>query len=171
MPSTASNASSRAHRRRSSCWWVARTSGSTRWPQPQSQPSRPEPTIIRADSDKAMISCGRGLDERARHSQCRVMFIAHAPSGYILSVSILKRMRRVPVSSRAAMVACVAGAVAPDIDLLYFHLIDHRQTLHHKYFSHWPVTWLVLTVAAAALNRQAARSENASPAARRLRAA
>jgi inner membrane protein len=76
-------------------------------------------------------------------------------------------------------VAGVVGAIAPDIDLLYFHLIDHRQTLHHRYFSHWPLTWLVLTVAAVALNRRTARSAQsprglkgtaALSAARRLRA-
>jgi hypothetical protein len=44
--------------------------------------------------------------------------------------------------------AGIAGAMAPDFDMVYFHLIDHRQTHHHRYFTHWPVFWLPLTVAA-----------------------
>jgi len=72
------------------------------------------------------------------------MFIAHAPSGYILAISLLTRMRQAPASAAAAVFAAMAGAVAPDFDLLYFYWIDHRHTHHHKYFSHWPFVWLAL---------------------------
>lgn len=72
------------------------------------------------------------------------MFIAHAPSGYLLGV-LLQRLRRSPV----ILLACVIGATLPDLDLLYFYLVDGRQTHHHKYFSHWPLLWLGLTLPSA----------------------
>ena len=36
----------------------------------------------------------------------------------------------------------IFGSVAPDLDMFYFHLIDHRYVNHHKYFSHYPVVWV-----------------------------
>lgn len=72
------------------------------------------------------------------------MFIAHLPSGYLLSVSLLKRLRLASTPAPAIILAGITGAVAPDFDLAYFYLLDHRQTHHHKYFSHWPLSWLLL---------------------------
>lgn len=37
--------------------------------------------------------------------------------------------------------------MAPDIDMLYFYLVDLRQHHHHTYFTHYPVVWLVLLAA------------------------
>jgi inner membrane protein len=72
------------------------------------------------------------------------MFIAHAPSGYLLSVATLKRLQVAPASTKAIFIAAVAGAVVPDFDLLYFFLIDQQQTHHHKYFPHLPWVWFSL---------------------------
>lgn len=72
------------------------------------------------------------------------MFIAHGPSGYILSSLVLNRAHIVPVSAVAVIASAVLGAVAPDFDLLYYHFIDADQTHHHRYFSHWPIFWLGL---------------------------
>mgnify|MGYP000875722709 FL=1 len=74
------------------------------------------------------------------------MFIAHAPSGYILAISLMKRMVSAPVTARALVIVGIMGALAPDLDMVYFHLIDHRQTHHHKYISHWPIVWFGLTM-------------------------
>lgn len=41
------------------------------------------------------------------------------------------------------------GALAPDFDLSYFYLIDHRQTHHHRYVTHWPALWLSLVAVSA----------------------
>jgi inner membrane protein len=30
------------------------------------------------------------------------------------------------------------------VDILYFHLVDHRQHHHHSYFTHFPSVWLGL---------------------------
>ena len=87
------------------------------------------------------------------------MFIAHAPSGYLLGV-LLQRIRRSPV----ILLACVIGATLPDLDLLYFYLVDGRQTHHHRYFSHWPLLWLGLTLLSAiwlALRRSSAAAGTA----------
>lgn len=75
------------------------------------------------------------------------MFIAHAPSGYLLG-ALAQRLKYSSLAPRTLMFACLAGATAPDLDLLYFYLIDGRQTHHHQYFSHWPLLWIGL----AALN-------------------
>lgn len=86
------------------------------------------------------------------------MFIAHAPSGYILAVSMLRRMRPAAVSAEAAIAATIAGALAPDLDLIYFFLVDHRHTHHHRYFSHWPLVWLGLLALAAIGFRRASKA-------------
>lgn len=75
------------------------------------------------------------------------MFIAHAPAGYIVSVSILRWVRQIPASATATIVVAIVGALAPDLDLLYFYLLDHRHSHHHKYFTHWPLLWLALSAA------------------------
>ena len=83
------------------------------------------------------------------------MFIAHAPSGYLLAKAIIKQCKNSAVSAKAVLWVGVIGAIFPDIDMLYFYLIDHRQHHHHKYFTHWPVSWLVLLVLALLLSRWA----------------
>jgi len=70
------------------------------------------------------------------------MFIAHLPSGYILSVSLLKRIRRAPVRASGVILSGMVGAIAPDFDLFYFYLVDHRQVHHHTYITHWPLLWM-----------------------------
>lgn len=77
------------------------------------------------------------------------MFIAHIPSGYIFSTLIVERLREPPASVSAIIAAGVIGALAPDIDMSYFYLIDYRQTHHHKYITHWPMLWLLLALVSA----------------------
>ena len=91
----------------------------------------------------------------------RIMFIAHAPSGYILSVTLLKRARERPASVATTIAAGMVGAIAPDFDWFYFYFVDHRQTHHHKYFSHWPLCWLLLA-AGSALWLRCARGSRAA---------
>ncbi|MDR1647352.1 MAG: metal-dependent hydrolase [Zoogloeaceae bacterium] len=79
------------------------------------------------------------------------MFIAYAPSGYILAKKLFRTGW--PVSLRGALVISVIGALAPDFDLLYFYLVDQRQTHHHRYFSHWPVLWFGLILLFYAIRR------------------
>ncbi len=45
---------------------------------------------------------------------------------------------------RVILWAAFLGAIAPDLDLFYFYLVDHRQTHHHLYWSHFPLLWLTV---------------------------
>jgi inner membrane protein len=69
------------------------------------------------------------------------MLIAHLPSGYLLGF-VAKLVR--PISSRAIMTAAVLGAMMPDMDMIYFHLIDGRRTHHHDYVTHLPLFWVAV---------------------------
>jgi len=51
------------------------------------------------------------------------------------------RIRNTPLSARAIIAACIAGSLLPDVDLLYFYLVDGGHTHHHKYVTHWPIAW------------------------------
>ncbi len=77
------------------------------------------------------------------------MFIAHIPSGYVLSSILIERVRNLPAAPAAVITSGMVGALAPDFDMAYFYLVDHHQTHHHKYFTHWPIVWLILLGASA----------------------
>jgi inner membrane protein len=70
------------------------------------------------------------------------------PAGYICSKWLYPRFVSVPVDYRKYLLCGLIGSIAPDLDLLYFYLVDHRQHHHHSYWTHYPVVWLGLTVAA-----------------------
>jgi inner membrane protein len=72
------------------------------------------------------------------------MLIAHLPSGYLLGALAQKLAKS---KSRTIITAALFGSVAPDLDMLYFHLFDGRRTNHHDYFTHWPLFWLAVTLA------------------------
>ena len=80
------------------------------------------------------------------------MIVAHAPGGYLLTTWLLRKLPA--VDRRRALRWGLAGSVAPDLDMLRFHLIDHRQQNHHLYWTHWPVTWLLLILAMQLLRRR-----------------
>lgn len=74
------------------------------------------------------------------------MIVAHWPAGYLVSSFLFSR---IPLAARtttrgAFLSAGIAGALAPDMDMLYFHLVDHRQHHHHTYFTHFPSFWAAL---------------------------
>ncbi|TKW68005.1 MAG: metal-dependent hydrolase [Paracoccus denitrificans] len=66
------------------------------------------------------------------------MLIAHLPSGYLLG--------RAAAARGLAMGAALLGSVAPDFDMLWFHLVDQRQTHHHEYWPHVPGFWLIVAL-------------------------
>jgi len=47
------------------------------------------------------------------------------------------------------MACAIMGALAPDLDLLYFYLVDLGRTHHHRYPTHWPLLWLSLAAVGA----------------------
>ena len=70
------------------------------------------------------------------------MFIAHLPAGYVLTRRLLDLTPAGHALSRRILALGLLASVLPDFDLLYFYLIDNRQTLHHLYWPHLPVFWL-----------------------------
>ena len=77
------------------------------------------------------------------------MIIGHLPAGYVLSKLGYSRLHHVFGKYRAFVFWGMFGAVAPDLDMFYFHFVYHRSTHHHKYFSHFPSVWLALIVLSA----------------------
>jgi inner membrane protein len=65
------------------------------------------------------------------------MLTAHLPSGYVLARSL---PNRIPLLMPAALI----GAVFPDLDMLWFHFVDHKAFHHHRYWVHIPFFWLVV---------------------------
>lgn len=66
------------------------------------------------------------------------MFIAHLPAGYLLA----RRMGRGHPQRTALIATGLVASILPDTDLLWFHLVDQRQTPHHAYMFHWPLFWV-----------------------------
>ncbi|MCV2881830.1 metal-dependent hydrolase [Actibacterium sp. XHP0104] len=62
------------------------------------------------------------------------MLTAHLPSGYLL-------YRAQPVQALPVLAAALVGAVLPDIDMIFFYLVDHRAIHHHRYWVHVPLFW------------------------------
>lgn len=76
------------------------------------------------------------------------MFIAHLPAGYLMAHALSGRRVMEVLSFRALLLVSMSGAVAPDMDLLYFFFMDDRQHNHHGYFTHYPLIWGLLLLAA-----------------------
>ena len=77
------------------------------------------------------------------------MLIAHLPSGYILATLARQRAGAKPLTTTAAL----TGAMAPDLDMLYFYLVDAGRTRHHVFVSHWPLFWLAWGLVSLALGK------------------
>ncbi len=80
------------------------------------------------------------------------MFIAHLPTGYLTAAAA----QRCGLRARGLAAACLVGSLLPDVDLLWFYLVDAGRVHHHLYWTHWPVVWmalLLLALAACALSR------------------
>ena len=74
------------------------------------------------------------------------MIIGHLPAGYVISRLLVCHAQPLGVKATAFVWYGVIGALAPDLDMFYFYLVDHRQHHHHTYFTHYPIVWLTLLV-------------------------
>lgn len=83
------------------------------------------------------------------------MFLAHLPAGYLATRTLVTMDAAKSCSRAKIMAAGLIGSVAPDFDMLYFYLVDHRQHHHHSFFTHLPLFWLVCLGLAALVTRQA----------------
>jgi len=72
------------------------------------------------------------------------MIIGHLPAGYITSKLLFSRFEQEGITINKFLWAGIFGALAPDLDMVYFYLIDHRQHHHHTYFTHFPILWVSL---------------------------
>ena len=68
------------------------------------------------------------------------MFIAHLPAGYIGACLLERNAQK--ATRRRQFIAFMIGSVFPDLDMLYFYLVDQGRHLHHGYWTHLPVFWL-----------------------------
>lgn len=84
------------------------------------------------------------------------MFIAHAPAGYITSRLLAPWLDADGPHYRRFVGWGMFGAVAPDLDLFWHVLVDHRQHDHHSYLTHFPITWLLAMLAALLWRRRQA---------------
>lgn len=76
------------------------------------------------------------------------MFIGHLPAGYVLTRALWPALHRLGLATpkwRPFLLAGLVTSILPDIDLLYFYLIDNRQHLHHSYWTHLPFYWIVIS--------------------------
>jgi len=69
------------------------------------------------------------------------MIIGHLPAGYVVSKLLLPYFKSQGTTLKPYLWLGILGAIAPDLDMLYFHLVDHRQHHHHTYFTHFPIVW------------------------------
>jgi len=73
------------------------------------------------------------------------MITAHAPAGYI-GAQLLRRLKPAQLSARAWSLYGAISGILPDVDMLWFYLVDHRRVHHHRYLTHWPSLWLLALV-------------------------
>ncbi|RCU50473.1 metal-dependent hydrolase [Corallincola holothuriorum] len=90
------------------------------------------------------------------------MFIAHLPAGYLLAkffiskAEVKRRLDSTVCSNsgeradkllsysswrRLFFAAALIGAIAPDLDLVWFYLVDNGSVHHHAYWTHYPLFW------------------------------
>jgi len=81
------------------------------------------------------------------------MFIAHLPAGYLLAKLFKIEQTKETLSEKTIISLALIGSVLPDFDLIYFYLFDNRQHLHHSYWTHIPVYWVLIYVSAMTLSQ------------------
>ncbi|WP_170328348.1 metal-dependent hydrolase [Ruegeria arenilitoris] len=69
------------------------------------------------------------------------MFIGHLPGAYLVFRTAT------PNVGKAVFAAAMLGAIAPDLDMLWFYLVDDRAHHHHAYLTHRPVLWAGIMLA------------------------
>ena len=72
------------------------------------------------------------------------MFLAHMPAGYLASKLLVSQFRLEPSKTKHLLWLGCLGSIFPDLDMLYFYLIDNKQHGHHSYWTHIPFYWMSL---------------------------
>lgn len=89
------------------------------------------------------------------------MFIAHLPAGYLATRLLLRGRDLSGAARRRLMGLGMAASLLPDLDLLWFYLVDERRQVHHAYLPHKPFAWLVALAVAAGVMRMMRASRQA----------
>ncbi len=80
------------------------------------------------------------------------MFIGHLPGAYLVFRAAT------PDLGKLAFAAAMIGAVAPDVDMLWFYLVDNQGHHHHSYLTHRPIIWAGFLMAGMAIRVWALRT-------------
>ena len=87
------------------------------------------------------------------------MFIAHLPAGYIAGSALAGIAKRHQLTDPGRlMLTVLVASILPDLDLLWFYFVDHRQHVHHTYWTHVPAFWLTLAVCVSLISVAVRRS-------------
>lgn len=70
------------------------------------------------------------------------MFIAHLPAGYLLG----ETLSRGRPARRGLIVTALMASILPDLDLVWFYLVNGRQNPHHDFVFHWPLFWVAIAL-------------------------
>ncbi|MFC1810103.1 metal-dependent hydrolase [Patescibacteria group bacterium] len=86
------------------------------------------------------------------------MFLAHLPAGYLLTKKLQKHHK---IEKYLAL--GLFASILPDLDLVWWALIDNSQHFHHSYWIHIPFYWLIIGLIALAIIKIAKRDELIMP--------
>lgn len=75
------------------------------------------------------------------------MIIGHLPAGFLAARAI--------GLTGAMFAGFVIGSVVPDLDMLWFYLVDHGGHHHHGYLTHRPFLWVAVLLGGLVLRRWA----------------
>ena len=70
------------------------------------------------------------------------MIIGHWPAGYLAALGARRFW-----PAQGLFAGILIGAVLPDIDMLWFFLVDDKAHHHHSYLTHRPALWALLLAA------------------------
>ncbi len=70
------------------------------------------------------------------------MIIGHLSAAYLVAKGA-GALRSAPLPT-TLFAGFLIGGIAPDMDMLWFHLVDHGSTHHHDYLTHRPAIWAAL---------------------------
>ncbi|WP_425040233.1 metal-dependent hydrolase [Primorskyibacter sp. S187A] len=79
------------------------------------------------------------------------MIIGHLPAGYLLASALDKSFDEDPLIWWAILV----GAVLPDLDMVWFFLVDRGAVHHHSYITHDPTLWVAVFLLGLTLSSRA----------------
>jgi inner membrane protein len=79
------------------------------------------------------------------------VFVGHLPAGYLVTRGRARSHPHTVGTSAASALARLAASVLPDLDLLWFYLVNARRHVHHSYLPHLPGFWLLVLAALSAI--------------------